>query len=90
MLISSLALIDQRCALPHGRGLGGSSLINLMVYVRGNRRDFKEWRDAGNKGWGYDDVLKYFLKSEDANFPGMTEGYHNKGGPLTVEYSPFQ
>ena len=55
--------------LPRGKTIGGSSSINAMVYIRGAREDYDGWRDAGCAGWGYDDVLPYFMKSE-----GSTRG----------------
>jgi choline dehydrogenase-like flavoprotein len=74
---------DRRIYLPRGRTLGGSSSINAMVYIRGNRLDYDEWRDElGCAGWGYDDLLPYFKKSED-NERGESE-YHGAGGPLPV------
>ncbi|MFD1911100.1 GMC family oxidoreductase [Halodurantibacterium flavum] len=57
-------LNDRRIALPRGRMLGGSSAINGMVYVRGHAHDFALWEAAGNRGWGWDDVLPWFRKSE--------------------------
>ena len=53
-----------------------------MIYIRGNRLDFDGWRDAGCEGWGYDDVLPYFLRSE-GNERGRSE-FHNADGPLSV------
>ena len=71
---------------PRGKGLGGSSAINAMVYTRGNRADFDHWADLGNSGWAYDDVLPYFRKAEDnAQFSGP---FHGVGGPLGVTYAP--
>lgn len=72
----------RRVYLPRGRALGGSSSINAMVYIRGNRADYDAWRDAGCAGWGFDDLLPYFLRSED-NERGESE-HHAIGGPLTV------
>ena len=67
---------------PRGKGLGGSSAINAMVYIRGHRNDYDQWASLGNSGWGYADVLPYFKRSEDnADFGG---DYHGKGGPLAV------
>ncbi len=67
---------------PRGKGLGGSSAINAMVYIRGNRRDYDAWRDQGCTGWGWDDVLPYFKKSE-SNMRGADE-FHGASGPLHV------
>ncbi|MDG4792775.1 GMC family oxidoreductase N-terminal domain-containing protein [Micromonospora sp. WMMD1082] len=69
----------RRVYLPRGRVLGGTSSINTMVYIRGNRADFDGW---GQPGWGYDDLLPYFKRSED-NERGESE-YHATGGPLAV------
>ena len=67
---------------PRGKGLGGSSAINAMVYIRGHRNDYDQWASLGNPGWSYADVLPYFKRSEDnADFGGE---YHGKGGPLAV------
>jgi choline dehydrogenase-like flavoprotein len=55
----------RRCFLPRGKTLGGSSAINAMVYIRGSRADYDEWAAMGNAGWGFEDVLPYFTRSED-------------------------
>jgi choline dehydrogenase-like flavoprotein len=68
--------------LPRGRTLGGSSSVNAMVYIRGNRADYDGWAAMGFDGWGWDDVLPYFLKAED-NERGASE-LHGAGGPLRV------
>ena len=70
---------DRRISLPRGKVLGGSSSINAMVYIRGNRLDYDEW---GAPGWAWDDLFPYFLKSED-NERGASE-WHGTGGPLPV------
>ena len=75
-------LDNRRLYWPRGKVLGGSSSINVMIYTRGNRSDFDRWRDSGNSGWGYSDVLPYFKKSERQQ-RGECE-YHGVGGPLTV------
>ena len=76
---------DRRLYLPRGRMLGGCSSINAMIYVRGNRLDYDGWAAAGCDGWGYDDVLPYFKRSED-NERGEDQ-FHGAGGPLTVAES---
>ena len=70
---------------PRGKGLGGSSAINAMVYIRGHRRDYDQWAALGNPGWSYADVLPYFKRSEDNSELGGE--YHGKGGPLHVSGS---
>jgi choline dehydrogenase len=69
--------------VPRGKGLGGSSSMNAMLYVRGNPLDYEGWVEAGAAGWGWDDVLPYFLKAEDNQRGAST--YHATGGPLRVE-----
>jgi choline dehydrogenase len=69
----------RRITLPRGRVLGGSSSINAMVYIRGNRLDYDDW---GVPGWSYEDLLPYFRKAED-NERGADE-FHGTGGPLPV------
>jgi choline dehydrogenase len=68
--------------VPRGKTLGGSSSINGMVYVRGHALDFDGWRQQGNVGWGWDDVLPYFKRSEDY-FRGASNT-HGAGGELSV------
>jgi choline dehydrogenase len=72
----------RRIWLPRGRTLGGSSSLNAMVYIRGNRADYDGWRDSGCTGWGFDDLLPYFKRAED-NERGASE-WHGAGGPLAV------
>ena len=67
---------------PRGKGLGGSSAINAMVYIRGNSWDYDNWAAMGCDGWAYEDVLPYFKKAE-GNERGADE-YHGDGGPLFV------
>ncbi|GLH00994.1 glucose dehydrogenase [FAD, quinone]-like [Gryllus bimaculatus] len=81
-----LAMNGQRCNWPRGRALGGSSTINAMLYVRGNRRDYDQWAELGNPGWSYEEVLPYFKKSEDMTIAEFYDPrFHARGGPLTVE-----
>jgi len=67
---------------PRGKVLGGSSSINGLLYVRGQHEDYDRWRQRGNAGWGYDDVLPYFKKAENQQRGG--DKYHGVGGPLPV------
>jgi choline dehydrogenase len=67
---------------PRGKVLGGSSSINGLIYIRGQKQDFDLWRQMGNAGWSYDDVLPYFRRAEDQE-SGACD-YHGAGGPLSV------
>ncbi|HZC28249.1 MAG TPA: GMC family oxidoreductase N-terminal domain-containing protein [Gaiellaceae bacterium] len=78
-------LDHRRNYLPRGRVLGGTSSLNAMIYIRGNRADYDEWAAMGLDGWGYEDVLPYFRRAED-NERGANR-YHGAGGPLTVSES---
>lgn len=77
---------------PRGKALGGSSAINAMVYVRGDRSDYDHWAALGNSGWAYDDVLPFFIKSECNDTFGAP--LHGQSGPLKVSQlrtdNPFQ
>ncbi len=68
--------------LPRGKVLGGSSSINLMIYIRGNSLDYDHWQSLGNPGWSYQDVLPYFKKSE--NQQRGADAYHGVDGELSV------
>jgi len=77
----------RRIYLPQGRVLGGSTSINYMIYIRGNQGDYDEWHRLGNEGWGYEDVLPYFVKAEGNR--GFSDAYHGTAGPLSVaSHSP--
>jgi len=75
-------LNDRPMYWPRGKVLGGSSSINIMVYIRGHEDDYNQWRASGNIGWGYTDVLPYFKKAERQQHGGST--YHGSAGPLHV------
>ena len=75
------ALGGRRSYWPRGKVIGGSGSINAMVYVRGQPRDYEDWKALGNTGWGWDDVLPFFKKSEDFDRPGA---FHSQGGPQHV------
>jgi choline dehydrogenase len=67
---------------PRGKVLGGSSSINGLLYIRGQHEDYDRWRQHGNNGWGFDDVLPYFKKAEDQR--RGADDFHGVGGPLPV------
>ncbi|MGE3929755.1 MAG: choline dehydrogenase [Hyphomonadaceae bacterium] len=79
-------LEGRRLFTPRGRGLGGSSAINAMLYVRGHARDYDHWRQLGLSGWGYADVLPYFKRAQN-NEPGA-DAWNGEGGPLNVSKAP--
>ncbi|WP_109355113.1 choline dehydrogenase [Sphingorhabdus sp. EL138] len=76
------ALDGRQISCPRGKGLGGTSSINGMVYVRGHSCDFDEWEQSGAKGWGYADCLPYFQRSE--TWQGGADDYRGGSGPLGV------
>uniref|UniRef100_A0A8D9ATL4 Glucose dehydrogenase [FAD, quinone] n=1 Tax=Cacopsylla melanoneura TaxID=428564 RepID=A0A8D9ATL4_9HEMI len=81
-----------QCYWARGKVMGGSSTINYMIYARGNQEDYDEWEEMGNEGWGYDEVLEYFKKSEnneDKEIYKKNPEYHGKGGYQTVEWLPY-
>jgi choline dehydrogenase len=85
-------LDNRRLWWPRGKGLGGSSAINGMVYMRGHPRDYDEWRQFGLAGWSWDDVLPYFRRLE-GHHRGDCDGVHGADGPLRISHgesdSPF-
>lgn len=82
-----VALNGRVIPLPRGKVLGGSGSINGMAYYRGPARDYDDWAEMGNRGWGYRDLLPYFLRSEDnPEYPDSP--YHNVGGPMRVSFVP--
>ncbi len=81
------ALNDRRVVFHAGSVFGGTNSINGMVYLRGAAQDFDSWRDAGNPGWGWDDVLPYFKRSERQERGG--DSWHGDSGPLGVSGTDF-
>ena len=75
-------LNGRRLYWPRGKMLGGSSSMNAMIYIRGNPSDYDGWKNLGNDGWGWADVLPYFMKSENQELGGSP--FHGAGGPMTV------
>lgn len=81
---------NRQCDFPRAKVLGGCSVVNGMMYIRGVPKDFNDWEAEGNPGWGFDDVLPYFLRSEDNTEIGIwaDNAYHTTGGPMTVNRFP--
>ncbi|EPR08982.1 choline dehydrogenase [Sphingobium indicum IP26] len=77
------ALNGRRLSWPRGKVVGGSSSVNGTIFIRGLREEYDRWRQMGNIGWGYDDVLPFFKKFE--NFKGGDPRYRGRGGPISVE-----
>ena len=72
----------RRIYYPRGKGVGGTSLMNGLIYIRGNARDFDRWQSRGLPGWGYAEILPYFKKAENA--PHRGDRFHGHAGPLRV------
>ncbi|RZC33668.1 GMC oxred N domain containing protein [Asbolus verrucosus] len=88
---SCLARTNGQCSWARGKVMGGSSVINYMIYIRGNPRDYDEWAERGNIGWSYEEVLPYFIKSEDNhNIDKVAPYKHGVGGYLSVEMFNYQ
>ncbi|XP_018333880.1 glucose dehydrogenase [FAD, quinone]-like [Agrilus planipennis] len=86
-----LGLKFKKCNIPRGKGVGGTSIINFLLYSRGNKKDFDEWDRLGNKGWNYSSVLPYFIKSEKCSKEIAADlKYRGANGFLDVEYPPFE
>ncbi len=77
----------RRLYWPRGRGWGGSSSINGMIYIRGHKRDYDQWRQTGLAGWSFADVLPYFRRSE--TYEGPADPFHGANGPVRVTESPL-
>ncbi|XP_016985448.1 glucose dehydrogenase [FAD, quinone] [Drosophila rhopaloa] len=82
-----LAMNNNRCNWPRGKVMGGSSVLNYMMYTRGNRRDYDRWSRLGNPGWSYDEVLPYFRKYEGSAIPDADEDLVGRRGPVRISYS---
>ncbi|XP_053617634.1 glucose dehydrogenase [FAD, quinone]-like [Plodia interpunctella] len=84
-----LGMENNRCYWPRGRAVGGTSVINYMIYTRGRPQEWDRIAADGNYGWSYKDVLQYFMKSERASLQGLENSpYHANSGELNVEFVP--
>lgn len=81
----------QQCHWPRGKVIGGSSVLNYMIYTRGTPDDYNGWASMGNKGWAWKDVLPYFKKIENYHIPQFDDpNYHGHNGNLNIEYAPYR
>lgn len=87
---SCLAMKNNRCHWPRGRVMGGSSVLNYMIYTRGNRRDYDNWAAMGNTGWSYNEVLPYFMKLEKNLVKSSSSYMRGNSGPITVSEVPWK
>ncbi|MDG1433600.1 MAG: GMC family oxidoreductase N-terminal domain-containing protein [Saprospiraceae bacterium] len=79
---------NRKIYLPRGKTLGGSSSINAMAYVRGNKADYDAWADLGNNGWDFENILPYFIRSENNEQANqLDENYHGEKGELNVSFA---
>lgn len=85
-----LGMENNQCHFPRGKVVGGSSVLNYMLYSRGHHEDYDKWARLGNTGWSYEEVLPYFKKIEDFQIPDMFDPkYHSKGGYLSISHPPY-
>lgn len=77
-------LVNNRMHWPRGRALGGTTVINYLIYTRGSPLDYDRWADGGNPGWSYRDVLPYFIKSENSSLVDGDPNYHGTRGEWSV------
>ncbi|XP_047033157.1 glucose dehydrogenase [FAD, quinone]-like [Helicoverpa zea] len=86
-----LGLVNKRCYWPRGRAVGGTSVINYMIYTRGRPEEWDRIADAGNYGWSYEEVLKYYMKSETANLRGYENSpYRGRNGEMDIQFVNFK
>ncbi|GBP87845.1 Glucose dehydrogenase [Eumeta japonica] len=86
-----LGMENQRCFWPRGRAVGGSSVINYMIYTRGLPKDWDQIAADGNYGWSYNEVLPYYTRSERATLRSLKDSrWHGRAGELFVEDVPFR
>ncbi|KAL6262875.1 hypothetical protein P5V15_005664 [Pogonomyrmex californicus] len=84
-----LSMIDGRCNVITGRAVGGTSVVNFMIYSRGTSYDYDGWEALGNPGWSYESVLPYFIRSERCRLIDKDVRYHGYDGELDVTTPPY-
>ncbi|XP_018392673.1 PREDICTED: glucose dehydrogenase [FAD, quinone]-like [Cyphomyrmex costatus] len=84
-----LSMVDGRCKVVTGRAVGGTSVVNFMIYSRGTSADYDGWEALGNPGWSYEDILPYFIKSERCRLIDKDMRYHGYEGYLDVTTPPY-
>jgi choline dehydrogenase-like flavoprotein len=78
------------CTWPKGKVLGGTSVLNFMIHTKGHKRDYDNWSYLGNTGWSYEEVLPYFMKTENVHVPSLrNQKYRGKSGYLDVDYPKY-
>ncbi|XP_022115817.1 glucose dehydrogenase [FAD, quinone] [Pieris rapae] len=78
------------CYMPRGKVLGGSSVLNFLIYQRGHPEDYNDWAQMGNEGWSYDEILPYFKKSENIKIPELrNSSFHGVGGYLDIDHATY-
>lgn len=87
---SCLGMNGNQCNWPRGKVMGGSSVLNYMVYTRGHPNDFDTWSLMGNEGWDFKNVSHYYRRMENNVVPNATPNYHGKNGPITVSESSYK
>lgn len=81
---------DKRCYWPRGKVLGGTSVLNGMMYIRGHPSDYDDWEQMGNPNWSFEKILPFFRKSEDNQEINDVDPYfHATGGPMPVSKFPY-
>ncbi|KAL4711823.1 hypothetical protein ACJJTC_005992 [Scirpophaga incertulas] len=84
-----MGMLNERCFWPRGKAVGGTSVVNYMIYTRGRPQEWDRIAADGNYGWSYNEVLKYYIKSEKANLDGFEKNpYRNRDGEMPVEFVP--
>ncbi|CAO1440698.1 unnamed protein product [Diamesa serratosioi] len=84
-----LGMNNNSCVWPHGKVMGGSSVLNYMIWTRGNKYDYNNWA-RNNSGWNYANITKYFQKIENSHVPDADAGLAGTTGPVDINYSPYR